>query len=87
VHHKRHARERQDVRVVTRVVRVPAVATAAAGTASARTASVSTVPQGGVQAGAGGTATDGGNAALAIGAGLLLVATAGGFALRRRVTE
>jgi hypothetical protein len=44
-----------------------------------------TIPTGGIQAGAGGTATDGSNADLVPGTALMLVALAGGgFALRRR---
>jgi hypothetical protein len=47
-----------------------------------------TVPQGGIQAGAGGTATDGSPTELLLGsAALMLVMTAGGLVLRRRVFE
>jgi len=48
-----------------------------------------TVPQGGIQAGAGGTAADGGTSvALALGLGLLAFGlTSGGVALRRRASE
>ena len=47
-----------------------------------------TIPQGGIQAGAGGTANDDSAAALGLGSGaLMLVLTAGGLALRRRGLE
>jgi hypothetical protein len=47
------------------------------------TAAVTAVPQGGVQAGAGGTAGEG-DGVLILGAGLVLVAAGGGLALRRK---
>jgi hypothetical protein len=43
-----------------------------------------TIPQGGIQAGAGGTADDGSMAGLLWGGALILVVAAGGLALRRR---
>lgn len=43
-----------------------------------------TIPQGGIQAGAGGTADDGSNAGLLGGGALILVLAASGLALRRR---
>lgn len=43
-----------------------------------------TIPQGGIQAGAGGTADDGSQAGLLWGGSLMLVLAAGGLALRRR---
>jgi hypothetical protein len=43
-----------------------------------------TIPQGGIQAGAGGTADDGSNAGLLGGGALMLVLAASGLALRRR---
>ena len=43
-----------------------------------------TIPQGGIQAGAGGTADDGSMAGLFWGGSLMLVVAAGGLALRRR---
>jgi hypothetical protein len=47
-----------------------------------------TIPQGGIQAGAGGTADDGAIPALLLGSGaLMLVLTAGGIAVRRRGFE
>jgi hypothetical protein len=55
----------------------------------ARTIQVSTVPRGGVQAGGGAMAEEASQAGLiGLGAGLVLVATAGGgLALRRRREE
>ena len=47
-----------------------------------------TIPQGGIQAGAGGTADEGPSSALLLGsAALMLVLAAGGLALRRRGFE
>jgi hypothetical protein len=47
-----------------------------------------TIPQGGIQAGAGGTADAGTSVLLGLGSGALaLVLTAGGFVLRRRGIE
>src|SRR4029079_13061185 len=43
-----------------------------------------TIPQGGIQAGAGGTADEGSTAGLPWGGALILVVAAGGLALRRR---
>jgi hypothetical protein len=70
---KKHHRHRHTTRPVVQTRTVSFTPTAA----------VTTVPQGGVQAGAGGTA-GGGDGALILGAGLVLVATGGGLALRRK---
>jgi hypothetical protein len=43
-----------------------------------------TIPQGGIQAGAGGTAKDGSMAGLLWGGALILMVAAGGLTLRRR---
>jgi hypothetical protein len=43
-----------------------------------------TIPQGGIQAGAGGTADDGSTAGLLWGGALILMVAAGGLGLRRR---
>jgi hypothetical protein len=43
-----------------------------------------TIPQGGIQAGAGGTADDGSQAGLLWGGSLILALAAGGLVLRRR---
>lgn len=61
---------------------IPAANTVSSGT------DTGTIPQGGIQAGAGGTADDGSAAVLSLGLGaLMLVLTAGGYVLRRRGFE
>ena len=55
------------------------------GTTQVADTDTGTVPQGGIQAGAGGTAADGTGAALLLGSGaLVLMLMGGGLALRRR---